>query len=125
MVAFYLVLRRVRKAVKKLKILRWLMAFNMKPWCLSSAAGSPRQNRRIYQNLQALMGCTNDASINSSTVGYSSHKDEDDEGDGDVNDRADIFIANFYRQLQMERQASLEHQFCNEIMKRMEKTCSD
>ncbi|XP_038879799.1 uncharacterized protein LOC120071543 [Benincasa hispida] len=106
------VLNRLRKAVKKLK---FMMNFSIQSWRLAAMLGrtSSRNLRLSFNERPGLMACTEDIieeeSVSSSrglqrTTSYAS--------EDDVDKRAEAFIANFYRQLRIERQVSLELQYC-------------
>ncbi|KAK4349524.1 hypothetical protein RND71_032279 [Anisodus tanguticus] len=47
-----------------------------------------------------------------STVGCNNVSNDDDDDENDVDKRAEAFIANFRRQLRLERQISLELRYC-------------
>ena len=112
-------LTRLKRAVKNV---RFLLDFNMSRWRLASVLGhASSSSKRISFNdrpgLRAV--CDDDtidfedsvgSSVASSRTGIQrtiSCPSEDD-----VDKRADMFIANFYHQLQIERQISLELQYC-------------
>lgn len=123
-------LGRLRKAVKKI---RFLLNFDMNRWKLVSMIGSTSSlsnKRRLSFNdragLRACMDTDDDDSVNFySSAGSSSSRgiktggrlqrtisypsDEDD-----IDKRAENFIANFYKQLQLERQISLELRYARE-----------
>lgn len=115
-------LGRLRKAVKKIS---FLLKFDMNKWKLASMIGGNTWRNNIQRNrtlsfndrpgLRAFIGDEDeddDVSESSSwrgkgrrlerTISYPS-KEEDD-----IDKRAENFIANFYKQLQIERQISLE-----------------
>ncbi|CAK9329833.1 unnamed protein product [Citrullus colocynthis] len=105
-------LSRLRKAVKKL---RFMMNFSIQSWRLAAMLGrtSSRNLRLSFNERPGLKACTEDIieeeSVSSSrglqrTTSYAS--------EDDVDMRAEAFIANFYRQLRIERQVSLELQYC-------------
>lgn len=106
-------LGRLRKAVKKLK---FMMNFNIQAWRLAAMLGrtSSRSLRLSFNERPGLKACTEDItelseeSISSRglqrTASYAS--------EDDVDKRAEAFISNFYRQLRIERQVSLELQYC-------------
>lgn len=111
-------LGRLRKAVKKLK---FMMNFNLQRWRLAAILGrnSSRNLRLLSFNEErpGLKGACNDEDIielceegSNSYRGLqrtTSYASEDD-----VDKRAEAFIANFHRQLRIERQVSLELQYC-------------
>ena len=110
----WLSLGQLKKAVKKL---RFLLSFNLSQWRLASIIGSASKRRRrlSFNDRPGLHGCIEDEMLdrNSSAKGIqrtrSYGSDERSYGsEDDIDRRADIFIANFRRQLRLERQVSLE-----------------
>ncbi|XP_030458848.2 uncharacterized protein LOC115679401 [Syzygium oleosum] len=115
------VLSRLKRAVKKARL---LLSFDVRRWRLAlvigAASGKSWQRRRLsFDDWPGLMGCMDDggrAGSESSgsrreiwrTMSYPSSPSEED----DIDKRADVFISNFHRQLQMERQISLELRYC-------------
>ncbi|KGN65448.1 uncharacterized protein LOC101218317 [Cucumis sativus] len=108
-------LGRLRKAVKKI---RFMMNFSIQRWRLAAMLGrtSSRNLRLSFTERPGLKACSEDIimeeeqSVSSSSRGLqrtTSYASEDD-----VDSRAEAFIANFYRQLRIERQVSLELQYC-------------
>ncbi|XP_023515447.1 uncharacterized protein LOC111779603 [Cucurbita pepo subsp. pepo] len=107
-------LGRLRKAVEKLK---FMMKFNIQSWRLAAMLGrtSSRNLRLSFNESPGLKVCKEDIiesseHSNSSSRGLQrtpSYASEDD-----VDKRAEAFIANFYRQLRIERQVSLELRYC-------------
>ncbi|KAL4654621.1 hypothetical protein ACB092_01G393700 [Castanea dentata] len=108
-------LTRLKRAVKNV---RFLLDFNMNRWRLASLVGhaSSSSKRLSFNDRPGLReACDDDTidfedSVGSSRPGIQrtmSFPSEDD-----VDKRAEMFIANFYRQLQIERQISLELQYC-------------
>lgn len=103
-----LLLGRLRGAVKKI---RFLLNFNVNRWKLASIIGASSSNRRLsFNDRPGLRACMDDSDSNDSgsargrlqrTISYPSDED-------DIDKRADMFIANFHRQLRIERQISLE-----------------
>ncbi|KAF6138496.1 hypothetical protein GIB67_022530 [Kingdonia uniflora] len=127
----WLLLSRLRKAVKKVS---FILNFNMIQWrAASKILGSTSQRRisfndRGRQGLQDCISETDDDQPGSSrgggtlqraTSGVSAYEDDT----LDIDRRADMFISNFYRHIQMERQVSLELQYCRGNS--MESTRSD
>ncbi|KAK9274635.1 hypothetical protein L1049_021886 [Liquidambar formosana] len=104
----WLLLNRLKKAVKKIS---FLLNFNVHRWRIASMIdASPRNRRLSFNDRPGLRACFADETDSGSESGSSrglqrtiSYPSEDD-----VDKRADKFIANFYRQLQIERQVSLE-----------------
>lgn len=103
-------LGRLRGAVKKI---RFLLNFNVNRWKLASIIGALSGKRRLsFNDRPGLRACidhdsdSNDSGSGSGrslqrTISFPSDQD-------DIDKRAEMFIANFYRQLKMERQISLE-----------------
>ncbi|XP_044464408.1 uncharacterized protein LOC123194965 [Mangifera indica] len=111
-------LSRLRTAVKKVKI---LLNLNLNRWRIASMIGASSSNRFFSFNdrpgLKAAteedMESTWDESSSVSRSGSSLHRtiswpSEQD----DIDKRAEMFIANFHKQLQIERQISLELRYC-------------
>ncbi|KAL6540819.1 hypothetical protein OROMI_024702 [Orobanche minor] len=112
----WLLLDKLKRAVKKIKI---IMNFNVNRWKLATTfIRSPSSKRRLSFNdppglTAAFMEDPdpNEPSDSSRgrllqrTISYPSSED-------DIDKRADVFIANFYKQLQYERQISLELRYC-------------
>ncbi|KAL0916689.1 hypothetical protein M5K25_014218 [Dendrobium thyrsiflorum] len=129
-------LSRLRQTITKV---RFLLSFNLRQWLLSSTATASRR-RRLSLDSQplspGLLDATDELSyywfdpvisspppptkpsssisqpltrtISRAMSGSSAASSTDD-----INQRADDFIENFYRQLKMERQVSLELRYCN------------
>ncbi|KAK4746578.1 hypothetical protein SAY87_025615 [Trapa incisa] len=116
------VVRRLRRAVNKV---RFLLNFRLHKWLFSGALrGSPGHRRLSFGDRPGPSLCTedmesNDAATSSGqasrqlslqrTISSPNYSDQDCD---DINKKADIFIANFYRQLELERQISLELRYC-------------
>ncbi|XVE98752.1 hypothetical protein REPUB_Repub03eG0135700 [Reevesia pubescens] len=100
-------LGRLRRVVKKVKI---LLNFNMNQWRIASVIGASRSSRRLsFTDRPGLRACADDCDSDDSGS-YSrrlsrttSYLSEDD-----IDKRAEMFIANFHRQLRIERQVSLQ-----------------
>lgn len=98
---------RLKRAVKKIK---FLLDFNVNRWKIASLIGASSSKRRLsFNDRPGLRACFEDSESNDDpgsarglqrTISYPS--------EDDVDKRADAFIANFYKQLQIERQVSLE-----------------
>lgn len=116
-------LSRLKRAVKKV---RFLLSFNLNRWRVASmigrrSFGTPR--RFSFNDRLGLRDAFDDESgsddqehnSDSSSRGLqrtiSSPLSSDQEYD--INQRAEMFITNFRRQLQMERQVSLQLRYCN------------
>lgn len=101
----WLPLGRLRRAVKKVRL---LLNLNMNRWRIASMIRrSSGKHSMSFNERPGLMGCTDETDYFSSpdrglqrTISYP--------GEEDINKRADMFIANFYNQLRIERQVSLE-----------------
>ncbi|KAL6203856.1 hypothetical protein ACLB2K_027555 [Fragaria x ananassa] len=113
-------LSRLRRAVKKVS---FLLNLNMNRWRIASMlsrSSSAVQRIRSLNDWPAGLTAACDSDENSeedsvSSTGSSRHlqrtisypSDQDD-----IDQRAEMFIANFRRQLQIERQVSLELRYC-------------
>ncbi|XP_031257315.1 uncharacterized protein LOC116115295 [Pistacia vera] len=110
-------LSHLRMAVKKLKM---LLDLNLSRWRIASMIGASSSHRLFSLNDRpGLRACTEEdmesswdesSSVSRSgslhrTISYTSDQD-------DIDKRAEMFIANFHRQLQMERQISLKLRYC-------------
>lgn len=111
------VLTRLKRAVKKV---RFLLHFNVNRWRLASMinrTSSSNHHRISFNDRPGLRACTHDDNFDTEseesgasarslqrTISYPS--------EDDIDKRADMFIANFYRQLKLDRQISLELHYC-------------
>ncbi|KAK9130155.1 hypothetical protein Sjap_010642 [Stephania japonica] len=117
----WILLRRLHRAAKKLKLL--ILSFNIgHRWRLASILGSHNSVKRLsFNDRQGLQefsdGVDGDGRENSESSRVSPKtgggaiertRSSFSTTDEDVDSKADMFIANFYKQLQMERQVSLE-----------------
>ncbi|KAM3714567.1 hypothetical protein ACJW31_01G343000 [Castanea mollissima] len=110
-------LTRLKRAVKKVK---FLLDFSMNQWHLASVLRRASSSKRIsFNDRPGLREVCDDDTIYSDESGGSSSRSGIQiqrtmsfPSEEDVDKRADMFIANFYRQLQLERQISLELQYC-------------
>ncbi|XP_021277216.1 uncharacterized protein LOC110411403 [Herrania umbratica] len=100
-------LSRLRRAVKKVK---FLLNFNMNHWRIASMiSASPSSRRLSFTDRPGLRACTDDydsddsGSYSRRLARATSYPSEDD-----IDKRAEMFIANFHKQLQIERQVSLQ-----------------
>ena len=104
-------LSRLRRAVKKVG---FLLNFGIHRWHVASMLRTSSDTRRFsFNDRPGLRGCTEDTDSEdqpSSSRGI--QRTISGPCEEDVDKRADIFIANFYRQLQMERQVSMELRYC-------------
>ncbi|XP_073290541.1 uncharacterized protein [Primulina huaijiensis] len=101
----WVLLGRLKRAVNKIKI---VLNLNVNRWKLASMISNKRFS---FNDRPGLRVCIPDSGSISSrgiqrTISYPS--------DDDVDKRADAFIANFYKQLQIERQISLELRYCRD-----------
>ncbi|XP_021893180.1 uncharacterized protein LOC110811107 [Carica papaya] len=106
-------LGRLRTAVKKVK---FLLNFNVNRWRLASIIGASSSKRRLSFNdnkpgLRAYVEFDTDSDESYSPASglyrTTSYQSEDD-----IDKKAEMFIANFYRQLRIERQISLDLKYC-------------
>ena len=108
-------LTRLKRAVKNV---RFLLDFNMSQWRLASVLGhaSSSSKRISFNDRPGLRAVCDDNTMNfEDSVGSSRsgiQRTISCPSEDDVDKRADMFINNFYRQLQIERQISLELQYC-------------
>ena len=108
-------LTRLKRAVKNV---RFLLDFNMSQWRLASVLGhaSSSSKRISFNDRPGLRAVCDDDTIDfEDSVGSSRsgiQRTISCPSEDDVDKRADMFINNFYRQLQIERQISLELQYC-------------
>lgn len=102
---------RLRKAVKKL---RFMMNFSIQSWRLAAMLGrtSSRNLRLSFNERPGLKACTEDIIEESVSSSHGLQRTTSYASEDDVDMRAEAFIANFYRQLRIERQVSLELQYC-------------
>ncbi|KAB1204228.1 hypothetical protein CJ030_MR8G028309 [Morella rubra] len=108
------VLSRLKRAVKKV---RFLLSFSINRWRVASVIGgaSSTKRRLSFNDRPGLRACSDDISDIGSPDSYSSRELQRTKSypyEDDVDQRAEMFISNFYRQLQIERQISLELRYC-------------
>ncbi|URE02701.1 hypothetical protein MUK42_19845 [Musa troglodytarum] len=121
----------LRRAIQKV---RFLLSFDATRWMASSLKRSPLVSRQLsFTARPSLLDCTDDdgyeagsspslsrtvsllsspASRTTSPGSEASRSLSGASSDDDINQRADRFIENFYRQLRMERQVSLQLRYC-------------
>ncbi|RWW48678.1 hypothetical protein BHE74_00045231 [Ensete ventricosum] len=119
----------LRRAIQKV---RFLLSFDATRWMASSLNRSPLVSRRLsFTAGPSLLDCTDDdgyeagsspsttvsllsspASRTTSPESEASRSLNGASSDDDINQRADRFIENFYQQLRMERQVSLQLRYC-------------
>lgn len=132
-------LSSLRRAIQKV---RFLLSFDATKWIVSSLRRRPEETRLASQKTAArlsfkvppsLLDCTEDFySVDSSSIisrttslsspvsrttspGVETSRSTSSASSGyDINQKADEFIENFYRQLQMERQVSLKLRYLRE-----------
>ncbi|KAJ4709335.1 DUF761 domain-containing protein [Melia azedarach] len=93
-------LSRLGNAVKKVK---FLLNTNLHRCRIASTIGASSGKRRLsFKDRSGLRAYTDD-----SAVSFSSYQSEDD-----IDKRAEMFIANFRKQLRIERQVSLNLRHC-------------
>jgi Cotton fibre expressed protein len=117
-------LNKLKRAIVKVK---FLISFNATRWVFSSLRGSFTPRQLSFNAQPSLLDyCTDDStSVNnfyewspisrttsnaSQVVRTTSNASSND----DIDKRAEIFIANFYRHIQLEWQVSLQLQYCRE-----------
>ncbi|XP_026431847.1 uncharacterized protein LOC113329089 [Papaver somniferum] len=121
-------LSRLKRAVKKV---RYVLNFNIiSKWRLASMVGSSSSQRRLSfnnnNNQSGLLSFIEDRrhhqhgidqmGLNSPSLRREISRTTSilSTDDQDIDDKAEMFINNFYKQLQMERQVSLELRYCRE-----------
>ncbi|XP_057949144.1 uncharacterized protein LOC131144479 [Malania oleifera] len=114
-------LSRLRRAVKKVT---FLLGFSVNRWCLTSVLGGVwtyRGKRRLsFRDRPGLRACTygdeaesgSGSSLGSNSCSGRLERTRSYPMVEDIDKKAEMFIANFYRQLQIERQVSLELHYC-------------
>ncbi|CAA0837309.1 Unknown protein [Striga hermonthica] len=103
----WLLLGRLKRAVKKIKI---LLDFNVNRLKLASIIGSSSSKTRLsFTSRPSLTACVEDFElVHELGSTRSFHRTISYPSEDDVDKKADAFIANFYKQLHIERQISLE-----------------
>ncbi|XVF70031.1 hypothetical protein PTKIN_Ptkin11bG0128600 [Pterospermum kingtungense] len=98
---------RLRRAVKKVK---FLLNFNINQWGIACMIGASPSSRRLsFTDRPGLKAYADDydsdewGSYSRRLVRTTSYPSEDD-----IDTRAEMFIANFHKQLKIERQVSLQ-----------------
>ncbi|KAK9210422.1 hypothetical protein WN944_002792 [Citrus x changshan-huyou] len=115
-------LSRLRNAVRKVQV---LLNLSLHRWRIASSmiGASGGQRRLSFNDRPGLRACTDDnyadeSSPDSASAGPRSHgggslhRTISYPSEDDIDKRAEMFIANFHRQLQIERQISLELGYC-------------
>ncbi|GLT80383.1 hypothetical protein SLA2020_518250 [Shorea laevis] len=110
------ILSRLKRAVKKVT---FLLNFSINRWRIASMIGAHSIRRRqfSFNDRPGLRSCTDDYNFDDSVSWSDSSplrlsRTTSSPLEDDVDQRADVFIANFHRQLRIERQISLELQYC-------------
>ncbi|KAL9339384.1 hypothetical protein Peur_068399 [Populus x canadensis] len=102
-------LSRLRRAIKKVKI---ILNLDMSRWRLASMIGaaSSRRHQLSFNDRPGLRGCEDIDDEEPEDPGSSKglHRTISYQSEDDIDKRAEMFIENFRRQLQIERQISLE-----------------
>ncbi|KAJ6857155.1 hypothetical protein NC651_038761 [Populus alba x Populus x berolinensis] len=103
-------LSSLRRAIKKVKIILNLDMISR--WRLASTIGaaSSRRHQLSFNDRPGLRGCEDIDDQESEDSGSSKglHRTISNQSEDDIDKRAEMFIENFRRQLQIERQISLE-----------------
>ncbi|KAK6942433.1 Protein of unknown function DUF761, plant [Dillenia turbinata] len=109
------VLGKLKRAVKKLRL---LLNFNINRWLVvSMIRASSRKTRLSFNDRPGLRGFTDDSDDDISDIekspappkqGIQIQRTISNPSEEDINKKADLFIENFYKQLRMERQVSLD-----------------
>ncbi|KAG8367713.1 hypothetical protein BUALT_Bualt16G0101600 [Buddleja alternifolia] len=111
-------LSRLKRAVKKIT---FLLNFNVNRFKLISNLRASSSTRRFsFGDRPGLRACVEDSDPDDEPAGSSrsglhrttSYPSPSSSSEDDIDKRADAFIANFYKQLQYERQISLELRYC-------------
>ncbi|ESW26769.1 hypothetical protein PHAVU_003G146800 [Phaseolus vulgaris] len=113
-------LSRLRVAVKKVKLLLSATVLSHAWHAANILRGVSMSKRQISFNDRGLMICTPASSEETDSEGLISppahtlQRTISCPSDDDIDKRAEMFITNFRRQLQMERQISLQLRYCRE-----------
>ena len=103
-------LSSLRRAIKKVKIILNLDMISR--WRLASMIGaaSSRRHQLSFNDRPGLRGCEDidDQEPEDSGSSKGLHRTISNQSEDDIDKRAEMFIENFRRQLQIERQISLE-----------------
>lgn len=103
----WLLLRRLRNAMQKLK---FLLIFNVHKWRhVAPLMVSPSRRQLSFNDPPGLLDCAGNTTALDCGMGWSPVSIRRTISDtDDIDQRAEIFIANFHRHIQMERQVSLK-----------------
>ncbi|XP_058210079.1 uncharacterized protein LOC131322680 [Rhododendron vialii] len=114
----WLLLGRLKRAVKKIT---FLLNINVNRFRIASMITGRADKRRVsFNDRPGLSACTEDLELldspaaGSSRGGGISRTTSLQSSEDDIDKRAEMFIANFYRQLRLERQVSLQLRYCRE-----------
>jgi|UniRef100_A0A2N9IN00 hypothetical protein len=105
-------LTRLKRAVVKIK---FLLNFDLNRWHLASVLGHASSSKRqiSFNDRPGLRAaCSDDIESEESGFSRGIQRTMSFPSEDDVDKRAEMFIANFYRQLKIERQISLELHYC-------------
>lgn len=105
------VFRHLRNAMKKI---RFLLSFNISKWRLASLRSSSQRHRRLsFNDRTSLRDCTEDAEFDRScSIRRLERMRSYAYSDEDIDMRAEAFISNFYKQLKLQKQVSMELRYC-------------
>ncbi|XP_042491437.1 uncharacterized protein LOC122071187 [Macadamia integrifolia] len=110
----WLPLNRLKRAVKKV---RFLLNLDINRWRIASIMGRSSQRRLSFNDRPGLRAI-NDDTYAEEVVGVSPRPalqrtmSSPMSYDEDIDKKAEMFIENFYSQLRMERQVSLDLRYC-------------
>ncbi|OAY27569.1 uncharacterized protein LOC110603324 [Manihot esculenta] len=101
------VLGHLKRAVKKLN---FLLSFNLRRWRVASILRnvSRRRRRLSFNDRLGLHGCIEDVESDENKRVRALQRTRSYASEDDIDQRAEIFIENFRRQLLLERQISLQ-----------------
>ncbi|KAF8392907.1 hypothetical protein HHK36_021147 [Tetracentron sinense] len=92
----------LQRAVKKV---RFLLSLNIYKWRVAaSIVGASSRRRLSFNHRPGLRGCSDDTDCYETSYSPGIQRTKSFATDEDIDKRADMFIANFYRRLQIERQ---------------------
>lgn len=126
MIAETSLLNKLKRAIQKVK---FLLSFNPTRWVVSSFRGSFTLRKISFNAQPSLLDCTIDStpvdlhrwgSISSSVSRTTSNASQvsrtisNASSIDDIDKKAEIFIANFYKHIQLERQVSLDLRYCSQ-----------
>ncbi|KAF8392906.1 hypothetical protein HHK36_021146 [Tetracentron sinense] len=102
----WLLLRPLQRAVNKV---RFLLSLNINQWRVAASIVGASRRRLSFNDRPGLRGCIDDTDCDETNYSQGIQRTKSFATDEDINKRADMFIANFYRRLQIERQVSWQH----------------